>query len=158
MKKESMLKIREFNQKSQEHYSKSRPQSLSSDSDYSDDDFWYVHINYDHPFLEVDKAPFTVMEDTSLSKIHFLFTMLNLSQLFVIRKGVLVGIITKNDFLKKKRMVIEIPEPEKHETHEMHRPKQLIEIGDISSFAKSPDVSMKRFNNSLSEESKDIFH
>jgi len=86
------------------------PPSLESDSENSvEDEFWLIQINYDHEFLEIDRAPFSVMEETSMSKIHFLFTMLNLSQLFVIRKGVLIGIITKNDFLKKKRMVADAP-------------------------------------------------
>jgi hypothetical protein len=101
---ESRLKIKEFNSKGGYH-----PGTNESSSDSSSiDDIWVANINYDHPFLEIDRAPFTVMEMTSLSKIHFLFTMLNLSQLFVIRKGVLIGIITKNDFLKKKRMVVEL--------------------------------------------------
>jgi hypothetical protein len=101
---ESRLKIKEFNSKGGYH-----PDVNESSSDSSSiDDIWVANINYDHPFLEIDRAPFTVMEMTSLSKIHFLFTMLNLSQLFVIRKGVLIGIITKNDFLKKKRMVVEL--------------------------------------------------
>ena len=98
------MKIREFNLKSM------NPPSLESDSENSvEDEFWLIQINYDHEFLEIDRAPFSVMEETSMSKIHFLFTMLNLSQLFVIRKGVLIGIITKNDFLKKKRMVADAP-------------------------------------------------
>jgi len=104
-RQESRFKIREFNQQEQLRHD---THEESSDSSFGDD-IWVVPINYDHTFLEIDRAPFCVMELTSLSKIHFLFTMLNLSQLFVIRKGVLVGIITKNDFLKKKKMVVDIP-------------------------------------------------
>lgn len=100
-KKESMLKVREFNTK----LINSQFQDEKSDDSISDD-FWVVKINYDHEMLEVDKAPFTVFEDASLAKIHFLFTMLNLDQLFVIKNGNLVGIITKNEFLKRKRMAI----------------------------------------------------
>ena len=37
-----------------------------------------------------------------MSKIHFLFTMLNISQLIVLSEGAMVGIITKNEFLKKR--------------------------------------------------------
>lgn len=37
-----------------------------------------------------------------MSKIHFLFTMLNISQLVVIKQGTMVGIITKNEFLKSR--------------------------------------------------------
>lgn len=107
-RQESRLKIREFNQRS------NRKGSYESNSEESiDDDFLLLNINYDHSFLEIDRAPFTVMEETSLSKIHFLFTMLNLSQLFVIKKGVLVGIITKSEFLKKKKMVVQVSSDEK---------------------------------------------
>ena len=127
---ESRLKIKEFNMKGGYH-----PDTNESSSDSSSiDDIWVANINYDHPFLEIDRAPFTVMEMTALSKIHFLFTMLNLSQLFVIRKGVLIGIITKNDFLKKKRMVVEIPlqdrrsEKDRKESTE-HDPVIVIKMG-----------------------------
>lgn len=95
----------------------------SSSETSSFDDIWVANINYDHPFLDIDNAPFTVMEMTALSKIHFLFTMLNLSQLFVIRKGVLIGIITKNDFLKKKRMVVEIPLQDRRSEKEVEEEK-----------------------------------
>lgn len=44
------------------------------------------------------------MEDTPLAKIHFLFTMLNISQLFVISEGILFGIITKNEFLRTRNI------------------------------------------------------
>jgi predicted transcriptional regulator len=53
----------------------------------------------------VDKSPFTVLADTPLTKVHFLFTMLNISQLFVVKRGVLVGIISKNEFLKSNKHV-----------------------------------------------------
>jgi hypothetical protein len=43
------------------------------------------------------------MENTSMSKIHFLFIMLNISQLTVLRKGVIKGIITKHEFIKRRR-------------------------------------------------------
>jgi hypothetical protein len=78
-RQESRLKVREF-------YQQSTPVSESSSNDSSiTDDFWMIQINYEHPFLETDRAPFSVFEETSLSKIHFLFTMLNISQLFVIK-------------------------------------------------------------------------
>lgn len=50
-----------------------------------------------------DIAPFIVMEDTPMSKLHFLFIMLNISQVNVIKKGIITGIITKLEFVKKRK-------------------------------------------------------
>jgi signal-transduction protein with cAMP-binding, CBS, and nucleotidyltransferase domain len=36
-----------------------------------------------------------------MSKIHFMFSMLNINQVIVIKDGSMVGIITKGEFLKK---------------------------------------------------------
>ena len=107
-------------------------ESYASIHDYSNfDDFWAIKINFDHSYLEVDRAPFSVMEDAYLSRVHFLFTMLNLTQVLVIRKGVLVGIITKNDFLKKKRLTLS-------QSTTASKPQVLeTEISPISRFAKS---------------------
>jgi H+/Cl- antiporter ClcA len=66
------------------------------------DAFWATKIDWENECVEVDKAPFTLMEETPLAKIHFLFTMLNVSQIFVISEGHLVGIITKQEFLKRR--------------------------------------------------------
>ena len=65
--------------------------------------FWNNTIDFMDPVIEREMAPFTIMEETQMSKIHFLFTMLNISQLIVINKGSMVGIITKNEFLKKRQ-------------------------------------------------------
>jgi hypothetical protein len=43
------------------------------------------------------------MENTPMSKLHFLFIMLNMSQVNVVKKGVITGIITKLEFLKKRK-------------------------------------------------------
>ena len=51
----------------------------------------------------MDKSPFIVMENTSMSKIHFLFIMLNVSSLIVLRKGLIEGIITKHEFIQRRR-------------------------------------------------------
>ena len=61
--------------------------------------FWNTYIDYDDENLEVDKSPFTIFEQTPITKVHFLFTMLNISQLFVVQRGVIVGIIAKYEFL-----------------------------------------------------------
>ena len=139
-RKESVLEVRDFNHKS---FNQNDHESQNEGS--IEEDFWSIKINYDHELLEIEKAPFTVFEETSLSKIHFLFTMINISQLFVIRKGILVGIITKNEFLKKKRMVKEV-----------HQPDQLSPIADNKQHEKKRVISVQmssRIKEELLEES-----
>ena len=63
--------------------------------------FWNTFIDWEHECVDLNKAPFTLMEETPIAKIHFLFTMLGISQLLVINEGFLVGIITKKEFLKR---------------------------------------------------------
>ena len=46
------------------------------------------------------------MQDTPLSKIHFLFTMLDETMLFIVDRGKLKGVVTKLDFLKKRKNLI----------------------------------------------------
>lgn len=43
------------------------------------------------------------MLDTPMSKIHFLFTMLNITMLLVVKKGEIKGMITKLEFIAKRR-------------------------------------------------------
>ena len=52
-------------------------------------------------FLKSEKSAFTIDVNFTYLKIHFLFTFLNKSHLFVYEEGYLVGIITKEDFVKK---------------------------------------------------------
>jgi signal-transduction protein with cAMP-binding, CBS, and nucleotidyltransferase domain len=59
-------------------------------------------VNLDAPELEFDSAPLSVQESTYLSKVHFLFLMLGLSQLFVTLRGRLSGVITRESFTKYK--------------------------------------------------------
>lgn len=65
-------------------------------------EFWDTRVDWKHDSIDVDLAPFTLLEQTPLAKVHFLFTMLNVSQIFVINEGILVGIITKREFLKRR--------------------------------------------------------
>ena len=50
-----------------------------------------------------DIAPFIVLENTAMSKLHFLFLMLNISQVNIVDQGQITGIITKLEFLKKRK-------------------------------------------------------
>jgi hypothetical protein len=43
------------------------------------------------------------MEEASMSKIHFLFMMLGITSLTVVNKGLIRGLITKNEFIKKRK-------------------------------------------------------
>ena len=64
-------------------------------------DFWNMIIDLDDPTLNVDHSPFSVMEKTPISKVHFLFTMLSINQLLIVREGHMLGIITKSEFVRK---------------------------------------------------------
>jgi hypothetical protein len=100
--KENELSMREFN----ETEFKRRHSFEQSEDDIAAttqvDKFWSTEIEWENEHIERDTAPFTLLEQTSLAKIHFLFTMLNVSKIFVINEGLLVGIITKNEFLKRR--------------------------------------------------------
>jgi hypothetical protein len=62
--------------------------------------FWNSPIDFDDPCLSRNLSPFIIMEKTPLSKVHFLFTMLNATILLVVDKGLLKGMIKKLDFIK----------------------------------------------------------
>jgi hypothetical protein len=47
----------------------------------------------------VDPTAFQIAEQTSLKKVHYIFTMLGLGHTFVTSKGRLVGFISKNDLI-----------------------------------------------------------
>ena len=95
------LSIREFNEES--YHRNPNPDIEGEHEPQSEVDlFWSTPIDWEHECIEVDRAPFTMMTETPLAKIHFLFTMLNVSQIYVINEGFLVGIITKNEFLKRR--------------------------------------------------------
>jgi uncharacterized protein with WD repeat len=46
--------------------------------------FWNAPIDFDDPRIFKDNSPFLVMAETPMSKIHFLFTMLNITLLYVV--------------------------------------------------------------------------
>ena len=68
------------------------------------------------------------MQDTPMSKIHFLFTMLNINLLIVLKKGVVKGIITKLEFIqKRKSAVVQIEEDKRKRKRRAER--RAIEMG-----------------------------
>lgn len=58
-----------------------------------------IDINY--KMLGTDDSPFSINESTPLAKIHFLFIMLGLTQVYITKRGELVGIITRDIFVRK---------------------------------------------------------
>ncbi len=58
-------------------------------------------VNFEELAMTTDLTPFVVYEKTPLSKVHFLFTMLGLQQVYVVSRGVVIGVITVNDFLRR---------------------------------------------------------
>jgi hypothetical protein len=63
--------------------------------------FWEKSVNWQSELMELDDAPLSIPENIPLAKVHFMFMMLGLSQLYVLRKGVLVGYITRDSFSHK---------------------------------------------------------
>lgn len=116
-RRKSLITVNEYNKR--ELYDKDDKGSTSYSATA---EFWSTVIDYSHEFLEIDRSPFTVMSETPLTKVHFLFTMLSISQLFVTRRGVIVGILSKNEFLRSnKQEVVKKEEsvtnlPEDHDT------------------------------------------
>lgn len=50
--------------------------------------------------VEVDTSVMTISPDATVTKVHFIFTVLGLSHIFVVRRGKLMGIITRQDLIK----------------------------------------------------------
>ena len=67
------------------------------------DEFWNSPVDYEDTHINKNFSPFLVMLETPMSKIHFLFTMLNINLLIVMKKGVIKGIITKLEFIQKRK-------------------------------------------------------
>jgi len=62
-------------------------------------------IDQHSPILDLDSSFLTIEQNYSALKIQFLFTFLSMSHLFVTEKGKLVGIITKEEFIKKSMVI-----------------------------------------------------
>ena len=65
-------------------------------------DFWNAPIDFNDEAVSKNNSPFIVMLDTPMAKIHFLFTMLNINMLLVLKRGLIKGIITKLEFIQKR--------------------------------------------------------
>ena len=66
--------------------------------------FWNSPIDFSSPALVKNLSPTILHEETPLSKIHFIFTMLNLNVLYIANEGKIKGIITKLDVINKRKV------------------------------------------------------
>lgn len=64
-----------------------------------------------------------------MSKIHFLFTMLNINLLIVVKQGVVKGIITKLEFIQKRKNSVVQQEEDKRKKKKR---KQKIEMARVN--------------------------
>jgi len=99
------------------------------------ENFWNAPIDFEDPRIVRNQSPFLVMLDTPMSKIHFLFTMLNINMLLVLKKGVIKGMITKLEFIQKRRSngivsAIEAKERRKQE-HEEKMEQRAVEMARV---------------------------
>ena len=62
--------------------------------------FMSTSIDFTDSVLKSDDSPFSIVHSTVFAKIQFMFLMLNLSQIYVTEKGVLIGIIVRDSFVK----------------------------------------------------------
>jgi len=51
----------------------------------------------------VDLCPYTVLETSPLSKVHFMFAVMGLSHIWVVREGKLMGLVAKEDLMNMEK-------------------------------------------------------
>ena len=73
--------------------------NLTQDQRKVIDNFWNSPIDYEDKSIKKDSSPFLVMLETPMSKLHFLFTMLNITMLLVVEEGIIKGMISKLEFI-----------------------------------------------------------
>lgn len=54
----------------------------------------------DKRMVDVDTTVVTISPEASVTKVHFMFTVLGLSHIFIVRRGKLLGIITRKDLIR----------------------------------------------------------
>ena len=65
--------------------------------------FWNRALKFEDEQLDFNSSPLTIQPWFQLSKLQYLFATLGCTCVFVVDKGKLVGLITKEDFLKHKK-------------------------------------------------------
>jgi hypothetical protein len=78
----------------------SRTYSLSFNETSDSKRFLSTNVDLKSVYLKTDDSPFSIVHTTVFAKIQFMFLMLNLSQVYVTEKGVLIGIIVRDSFIK----------------------------------------------------------
>ncbi|CAG9323361.1 unnamed protein product [Blepharisma stoltei] len=64
------------------------------------DSFLSTPVEFSSDILQLDDSPLSIPENTPLVKVHFLFMMLGLTQIYVAYRGKLMGVVSKEMFLK----------------------------------------------------------
>ncbi|TNV71905.1 hypothetical protein FGO68_gene568 [Halteria grandinella] len=78
------------------------------DSSQPDETILSQSFDLQNPNFSQDTSPLIVREDTPLSKIHFIFTMLNETLIFVVdEQQRLKGLISKMQFIKRRKSPLE---------------------------------------------------
>lgn len=54
----------------------------------------------DHRMVDVDTTVVTISPEATVTKVHFMFTVLGLSHIFIVRRGKLLGLITRKDLIR----------------------------------------------------------
>jgi len=67
-------------------------------------DFINCQINFLEIGKKIDLSPLVVYESTPLAKVHFIFSMMSPYQVYVVDKGLVTGIITVHDFMRKNKI------------------------------------------------------
>lgn len=108
---------------------------LSSQHKEVVESFWNAPIDFDDPRIFKNNSPFLVMLETPMSKIHFLFTMLNITMLLVLEEGVIKGMITKLEFIKQRKannIVTAIEEKQRRKIeHEAKQQDRAVEMARV---------------------------
>lgn len=55
---------------------------------------------HDKLMVDVDTTTVTISPEATVTKVHFLFTVLGLSHIFIVRRGKLLGLITRKDLIR----------------------------------------------------------
>ena len=139
----SNLNIQQFEEKRMEDVS--RFDWGSTDNDELEE-FWSTKIDWNDSSIQIDTSPTIICPDTAMEKIVFLFTMLNVHKIFVVKEGVLFGTITKNELLKDRSQRLLINDLE----------ERLLSGSDASPALPSPNKRKKKKMNNFELELKRI--
>lgn len=67
-----------------------------------------ICIDWNDPTIKIDTCPFIILPETPIDKIVFLYSMMNVIKIFVVKEGYILGTITKKELLKQRsdRLVV----------------------------------------------------